>query len=364
MTTSSSKQKKTIAFVIIGLSSGGAERVISLLANTFAKNFKVVLITFIRSTPFYKLDPTIELVHCVDAITPSKGIFEALRTNYRLYKKIKGYLKKYDVDAAIAFITRANILTTLAGNRLNIPVVISDRNNPWEKDQVLAPIWLKTRKWVYPKAKFVVLQTKKIASFYDDFIPKEKIKIIPNPINPDFKFEHRDKKNIILNVGRLDEQKNQKQLIEVFAKINPKDWELHIVGEGKERKKLEALIKALKLEKSIKLLGRSDAVEKHYLESKIFVFTSLYEGFPNALLEAMYFGLPCISTDCPTGPNEMIEDGENGFLIPVQSNQELENALIKLLQSEKLRKDFGEKAHLSTLKYQIDTIAPRWQEML
>ncbi|GAB5472906.1 MAG: glycosyltransferase family 4 protein [Maribacter sp.] len=363
MTKSYSQQKKTIAFVIVGLSSGGAERVISLLANDFVKQYKVIIITFGKAEPFYPLSSDIKLVHCIDIIKPSTSIFDALKTNFKLYKKIKQYLKQYEVHSAIAFITRANILTTLAGNNLNIPVVISDRNNPWEKDQVLAPIWLKLRKWIYPRAQFVVLQTKKIADFYLDFVPKERIKIIPNPINPDFKFRETEKKNIILNVGRLDAQKNQKQLIEVFAKMKLNDWVLHIVGEGKERKNLEALIKKLNVHNSVKLIGRSDTIEKHYLESKIFAFTSLYEGFPNALLEAMAFGLPCVSTDCPTGPSELITSDENGFLIPMHSDNELEQKLSILVNHEEKRASLGEKAHLSTSKYHIDAITPLWRAL-
>lgn len=357
-------KKKTVAFVIIGLTSGGAERVLTLLANKFIEKFNVVIITLKKTTPFYELHPEIRVEYCTENIEPSTGIIQALKSNFRLFKKIKSYLKQYRVDAAIAFITRANILTTLAGNQLKIPVVISDRNNPWEKDRVLAPIWLKARKWVYPRARFVVLQTKKIADFYRDFVPDGKIKIIPNPLNPNFVMKSVPKKNIILNVGRLDLQKNQKLLIQVFSEINPNDWELHIIGEGPERDNLEKLIVHSRMQDKIMLMGRSETIEEHYQQSKIFAFTSNYEGFPNALLEAMAFGLPCISTDCPTGPSELIDNGVNGFLIPLGSRERLRINLLELMANEELRLNIGEKALLSVSKYHIDQISEQWVPLI
>src|SRR5690606_22940547 len=112
--------------------------------------------------------------------------------------------------------------------------------------------------------------------------------------------------------------------------IKNEDWALHIIGDGVNRNAYESLIKSLNIEHKVKLLGNKTNVDTYYNESSVFVFTSRFEGFPNALTEAMYFGLPSISTDCPSGPSELITDGYNGFLISVEDQQALEVQLKKL----------------------------------
>ncbi|NHF61540.1 glycosyltransferase family 4 protein [Flavobacteriaceae bacterium TP-CH-4] len=359
------KNNKTIAFVINSLSSGGAERVVSILANSLVRTYNVIIITFIDAPIFYDLDKEIKIRNCTAKIEPSKNPFQAISSNLLLIRKIGYFLKKDRVDVCIGFMTTANILAVIASKTRNIPVLISERNNPYLEDNSIPRYWKIFRRFAYPKANFLIVQTDGIKEFYKKFIRQNRLKIIPNPINPSFKkTDGIGRENIILNVGRLSDQKAQDILIRAFANIRPKDWKLHIVGEGEKKEILESLIDDLNMSGQIELLGTSENIEELYGNSKIFAFTSIFEGFPNALLEAMHFGLACISTDCPTGPRELITDGENGYLIPVNDIKALENKLIFLMNNEQEIKRIGNAASIYTQKYQADRIVSKWEDLL
>ncbi len=353
--------KKTIAFITIGLNSGGAERVVSTLSNELTKSYNVVIIT-LKTTPiFYPLDPNIKVVHCADVLKPSKNSFDAIKSNYKLYKEIKKQLRHHHADLCIGFVTTPNILATLASRSLGIPVIISERNNPFMEDVKLSKFWKILRRFVYPRADFTVVQTELIQSFFARNIDSRRLKIIPNPINPDFDSGITiPKENIVLNVGRLSDQKAQDTLIRSFANLDAPDWQLHIAGEGENREKLENLIEELNVKDRVFLLGRTDAIQSLYQKSKIFAFTSLYEGFPNALMEGLYFGLACVSTDCPSGPSELIENNKNGILIPVGGQAELEKSLQGLIDDPMARERLGKAARKTMESYDSESITKEW----
>ena len=136
---------------------------------------------------------------------------------------------------------------------------------------------------------------------------------------------------------------------------------MQIIGDGINKSKYEALIAELDLKDSVSLLGNSDKIHQYYNKASIFAFPSNYEGFPNALTEAMAFGLPCVSTDCPSGPSEVINDSDNGFLILVNDQKALEAKLQMLVNDESLRKTMGQKAQLCSQDFESKTIASQWQ---
>lgn len=357
-------KKKTIAFVTHSLAAGGAERVITTLANELSTSYNVVIITLIALPPFYALKSDIQVVHCKKEIPPSKNSFQALKTNYQLIRRIVHHLRTHKVDLCIGFLTTSNILSIIASKYLRIPVIVSERNNPYLEDGLVPRFWRIIRSRVYPFADFLVVQTETIKNYYRGKLKENKLKIIPNPINPDFKRNTViNRKNIILTVGRLADQKRQDLLIQAFANIRPVDWELHIIGEGENRPLLENLINELKLDQQVKLIGQTKNVQEHYETAKIFAFTSKYEGFPNALLEAMYFGMACVSTDCPSGPSSLIENGTNGFLIPVDDQMALEERLSALVSNEKEIENIGKAAEISTDRFAIGKIKLEWEAL-
>ena len=358
-------KKKKIAFVTYGMQSGGAERVISILSNFLIKYFEVFIIIMVDSPSFYTLNSEVTVLYCKNSSKPTKGLFEALQSNFRTYKSLLKILKENKIDLAIGFLTTYNVLATLAAKRSGIPVIISERNNPFAQSVSMGFFWKALRRLVYPWADILTVQTPRVKTFYSSFINERKLVTIPNPISPDFERTTRVKKrNIILNVGSLEHQKGQDVLIRAFSKAQLDGWELHIVGEGSQRAKLTELIAEMDLQKRVLLLGRKPDIAEHYASSKIFAFSSRYEGFPNALLEAMYFGLACVSTDCPTGPAEMIENGINGYLVAVDHIDALALKLQKLTANGDLRFTLGQAARQSVEQYRTEKIVGKWKHLV
>jgi glycosyltransferase involved in cell wall biosynthesis len=358
-------KKKKIGFIIGKLSSGGAERVISTLSNELIENFDIVIITFVKSTPFYDLDKRIKVIACRDFIDYPSSIFQSLKLNYLLIKRISRIIKTEQVDISIGFITSANILATIASKINRIPCIISERNNPLIED--VPRFWVILRRLIYPLADSVILQTEGVKKIYEKKIKPHKITILPNPISSklsELRKHSLKKEKIILTVGRLDKNKCQEILIKAYKNISPKGWKVIIIGEGNQRKKLESVIKKYNLSEKIEIISKVKSIDKYYNEASIFVFTSKTEGFPNALLEAMHFGLPCISTDCNFGPSDLIENGANGFLVPINDPIILKNQLSALINNEALRAEFSKKSKLTTKNYKSEKVIAKWEELI
>jgi glycosyltransferase involved in cell wall biosynthesis len=231
-------------------------------------------------------------------------------------------------------------------------VYVSDRSNP------KAPLGLSLKifqKLLYPRAKGIFAQTSLSKELLYKHTGNKNILLVPNPIKviPNLNI---DRKNIILNVGRLVEEKDQLTLIRMFANISIKGWELHIVGEGPLRGLLEKEINELGLEDSVKLLGRQKDLSKYFSRSKIFAFTSISEGYPNALCEAMAFPLACISFDCDAGPRDIIKNQENGFLVNMGDTEAYEKKLIELISSDELQQKLCTESIKIAHKQTVDVI--------
>ena len=358
-------KRPRISFIIHSLGSGGAERVVTTLANELCNHYEILIITFIKGDSFYPLDPAIRTFHCLEYIEPSKTLISAVRGNFLLFKRLRTIIIENHVDLLIGFMTSANVLAVLASRSVGIPVIISERNNP--NKQQTAVYWKVLRRITYPLADYVVVQTNGIKDYFKAKIKASRLQIIPNPIAPQLKKnrnDHISKQNIILNVGSLTTQKAQHVLIKAFSLIKTDDWVLVIAGEGPERKKLTDLVKELGLEKRIYLPGRTKEVHNMYNKSKIFAFSSLFEGTPNALIEAMYYGLPCVSTDCPTGPSELIENGTNGYLVPVDDVNMLAEKLSMLVADENKRNLFGRRAQKTVEPFEVGRVAKMWHHLI
>lgn len=357
--------KKKIGFVISSLSSGGAERVISNLSNVLIEKFEIVIITFVNSKPFYDLDHRIKVIHCREVYSPSKSIIQSIKLNYMLTIGIYRIFKKENIDLTIGFITSTNILTAIAAKIYGIPCIISERNNPLRGD--LPRFWMLLRNLMYPKADSLVLQTKGVKKLYEKKVEEKKLIILPNPIATELT-QLRDsnvrKEKLILTVGRLDENKNQSETIMAFKSLDLHDWRLLIIGDGVKKEFLKNLIKTHNLENKVEIISRVKDIHNYYNKASVFIFTSKTEGFPNALLEAMHFGIPCISTDCNFGPSDLINDGDNGFLIPIDDVNMLEERLYQLINNKELRADISTKAKLSTEKYVSDKVISKWENLI
>ncbi len=191
--------------------------------------------------------------------------------------------------------------------------------------------------------------------------------VIPNMMASELpeKSANLESKSVISIGSMHDNRKNFDVQIKLWKEIVQEypDWKLHIYGDGTQRPELENLKNKLGLQNSVYLHGSSNTMEKHYLDSSIFLFTSKAEGLPMVLIEAQSYGLPIVSYDCPTGPSDIIDDDINGYLIPQDDVKLLKNRLIKLMQEEKLRKEMGKTAKLNAQKFTPENVMKQWIEL-
>ena len=170
-----------------------------------------------------------------------------------------------------------------------------------------------------------------------------------------------------MTVGRLDDNKNQILLIHAFEKVAEAfpEWELYLYGDGPSRKKWEEYVKKTSCADKIRFMGQADEIYNKIDTDSIFVLSSIMEGMPNALIEAMALGLACVSTDCPCGgPKDLLKDNENGLLVPVNDADAMAEALKKLMDDEALRKNYGQKAYAYTKQLNPAIVNKMWQEYL
>jgi GalNAc-alpha-(1->4)-GalNAc-alpha-(1->3)-diNAcBac-PP-undecaprenol alpha-1,4-N-acetyl-D-galactosaminyltransferase len=357
-------KRKKIAFILPSLKAGGAERVVSTLSNQLINTFDVVIVVLYNCTPFYPLDKRVEIQFCKE-YSSTLSFLDSIRNHFDLMKRCKIYVKNANADIIIGFTTTVNIYSVLISKRINLPSIISERIHP--DYNIVNPFWNIIRKRIYPKSNALVVQTQEIMNYFLSFTDEKKVVIINNPLAEELVAQKNSealKVNHIICIGRLDSQKNQELLIRAFSNIKRKDWKLLLIGEGQLRSHYEKLIIDLKIEESIKLVGNVQDVSKYYNTAKIFVLPSNFEGFPNALIEAMSFGLACIATNCPSGPSEIIKDNENGFLIPVNDQMDLEKKLQLLIDNSELQKQFSLKAVESTALFDAAYIADNWKELI
>lgn len=361
------QEKKSIAFFCGSLQRGGAESVIVTLSNYWAKqNKKVFIITVDNKHTAYPLEYSINHLK-LDLTEESQGnIWRGVKENYKRVLKLRDILKKTQPDVLISFITDANLIALFASIGLGTKVIVSDRVDPFSEKSFTNPIKILIKRYLYRLSSSVVIQTKGSAVYYEKWLSSKKIIIINNPIQTIFCKDPvltNTKENIILSVGRLVHQKNFEMLIKSFSQVSRSNWRLVIVGEGKQREMLTQLIEEYKMGHCISLVGGTEHIIDWYKKASIFVLPSRFEGYPNALIEAMAMGLCVISTNCNYGPSEIINHGENGILIKSNSIGELKIALEMLIMDEESRNILGNKAMLIRDQLSIERIAKQWENL-
>lgn len=355
-------KERHICFVTNALAAGGAERCISLLANEFInQNCKVSIVLTEPDLPIaYFLCDMVNLIRI-----PSIRL-SSLSQTFSFFIKLRKVFKEIKPTTIICFLPEYAVFSKIAQLGYGIPIVFSERNDPKKN---LSTMKLKIfQNLALSLSKKVVFQTRGAQNYYNKKI-KEKSHIILNPFNtnnlPPYFIGKREKR--IVSVGRLTQQKNQKLLITAFsqiAKMYP-GYNLWIYGEGNLRKELEGYISALHLSGRVLLPGVEKDIFSHINSASIFVLTSDYEGLPNALIEAMALGLPCISTDCsPGGARELIENYQNGIVVPCGNETELANAISYMIDNENDAQKMGENARTIVSRMNISEIASQWLSII
>lgn len=363
-----------VTLVISSFSCGGAERAVVLLAEGFfKKGHKVSVVTLERiETDFYKLPDGVPRL-ALNIARKSPTLIHALWNNiYRLWV-LRRTIRASQPDVVISFLHQTNVLTLLALTKTSHPVIVSEQNNPRMYYIYFGSLWEKLRRVTYPKAARVVSTSQGVNEYFD-WLPPTKRAVIYNPLaavkddqstinllqgaDPDKKW--------VIAMGRLIYQKGFDILLSAFQQIANRhsDWQLLILGEGELRSELEVLRENLGLNHQVVLPGLLSNPFSLLKKSKLFVLSSRFEGFGNVLIEAMACGLPVVSTDCPSGPREIIRHEIDGLLVPNEDVSALAAAMDRLMSDEAERKLLAARAPEVAERFSLEKVIGIWEELI
>jgi GalNAc-alpha-(1->4)-GalNAc-alpha-(1->3)-diNAcBac-PP-undecaprenol alpha-1,4-N-acetyl-D-galactosaminyltransferase len=358
-----------VILTIPSLSSGGAERVLTILANGWAaRGWEVSIISLDDPSwqSFYLLEPQMRWTRLglmKEAANPLTGLWNNLKRLRGLRKAIR----QGKPQVVISFIDTMNVLTLLATRGLKVKVLVSERSDPMKHD--IGRFWRWLRRQVYPWANFLVVQNQQVRSFFQP-VMGDRIRLIPNPVPAPVveigETPYLPARPVVLTVGRLVREKGYDLLIQAFAqaqKCNP-GWQLLILGEGLQRAELEKLAASLGLIGLVHLPGRVKNPYDYYHKADLFVLPSRYEGLPNALCEAMVHGLPVIATNCSAGVSEVVEDGVNGVLVSPEDIAGLSSALENLMADPERRANLGQQAARVRSRFGVEQVMQMWEDLI
>jgi N-acetylgalactosamine-N,N'-diacetylbacillosaminyl-diphospho-undecaprenol 4-alpha-N-acetylgalactosaminyltransferase len=368
-------RKKRVAILIFSLGSGGAERVVSILLNSLYREFEFTLF-LMNSRIDYRTPKEIKVVYLQSSEPFESGIKKLLKLP--LFGWIyRNHLIRGEFDISLSLLNRPNYINVFAkifGS--SVKSVISERGNP-STHYSSSRVGKGLVKWLYPKADLITCNSYgNRLDLIESFGVDGEIKVLQNPIDlSGIELSKGEGKNRFITVGRLDSGKNHKLQIDALSEIDG-NWSLQIVGDGVLRGELESYIKQKNLSDRVELLGRQSNPFKYLQQADYFLFSSSHEGFPNVLLEALSVGLPVLSTDCRSGPREILSEDreysrnieslevvEYGVLTPVGDLKEFKRGVELLLQEgdevKRLRKVSRNRAEEFSLQNQLEL----WREL-
>jgi len=354
---------KTITFLISGLGRGGSERVISVLSNLYSKqNIAVSVISMNDTGCYYEFDDNVNIEYIS---SEKKSPIKIIKSVFKLIKVIK----KSNTDIVVAFGESSSLYGIITKFFIRKPLAIAIRQNPMQLKFYIRFLII----IFYRFADFLILQTKFQKKWSDKHFKNLHKKILNNPIkiasivNP---YLESEKSIDFLAVGNIKWEKNYTDLILAFNNIKNKisnKAQLHCAGRyftEKDKIAITELINKCELNDRVVMLGSVDDVGALYRKAKIYVISSLHEGMPNALLEAMSNGIPSISSNWP-GVSNIISNNENGMIVPLKDIDALSEMMLELYNNEELRHQLSKKSYLEVNKnFSEKIVGQKWLDTL
>lgn len=359
---------RKIAFHLNCLEQGGAERVVTNLANQFAEEgYEVIVATEWYGENEFQLGAGVRRVH-VGLLESDKKKPHAVQMLIRV-NRLRHFLKEEKPDILIPFARKAIYRGLMAAYFIRIPVLISIRTDPvghydMPLDKIQIPL-------LFPRADGCVFQTEGAKAFFAPRL-QDNSRIILNPIHEKYIGTAKPavRTKTVVQSGRLVDFKNQPMLIRAFVKVHEKhpDYDLKIYGGDSfdgTKQILEDLICENQAQDYIRLMGASDTLEKELSDAALFAFTSDWEGLPNALMEAMALGLPIVATDCPCGgPRTIMTHEKDGLLIPIKDEQALVDGINRLIEDPTLAERLGDEARKIADKANGQAVYEQWRDYI
>ncbi len=341
------------------------------LVSRLVERHAVTLLTLDDATgDRYSLDGRVQRIP-LSVMSHSRHLWAAILSNRRRVTAVRRAVRDSHPDVVLSFCDKNNVLALVACQPLGVPVVVSEHTDPRHQD--IGPVWSLLRRRSYRRAAAAIALTEETAEYITRWTgpgADRRPAVIPPAVDPPQSAQPATAPAVgatvprdaappshagfrWLAVGRLSPEKAFERAIAAFAAVADDfpAWSLAIAGEGPERERLQRMIDASAAGERIALLGWVDDVAALRSQSDAFVLTSLYEGFPVSLLEAMSAGLACVAVDCESGPAEVIRDGENGLLVPQNDPDRLRQAMLRVMQDESLRRRLGAEAQKAAAHY-------------
>ena len=357
-----------VTLIIFSLGGGGAQRVISNMANYWAKhNWAVTLVTYGdgSASDAYELHPAVAYRQ-LGIKGRSGNPIEAIVRNLKRLLIIRKAIKNTDPRAVISFLDKINVRTILSCLGLGCPVIVSERVDPAHHS--IGRVWSILRRLSYRYATRIVTQTAAAMRYFPESI-QQKGRVIPNPLAIPKECRVATyclRRKIVMGMGRLTHQKGFDLLLRAFSIASSRhlEWSLAIWGEGDARGELESLCDELGLQGRVKFAGWTDEPLEEMRRAGIFVLSSRYEGFPNVLCEAMACALPVVSFDCPSGPSQIIRDGMDGVLVPPGDVHALASVMDRLMEHQSVRARLGANAVDVVERFGMERVMEMWESVV
>jgi glycosyltransferase involved in cell wall biosynthesis len=354
--------------VAAGLDLGGTQRILSMMANHWAATGRSVRLLTLSSaaSDFYVLDPRVDRVG-LDLIDRSSSVWGAILANATRVATLRRAMLAGRPDCVISFGDTSNCLALLATLGTDVKVIVAERSDP--RRLPIGTSWAVLRRRLYPRAHAVVVQTDRVVPWTQGFVPANRIRVIPNFVRaPRLHASLSSRPSAarqVVALGRLSDEKGFDVLIRAFARCAPDQpqWSLVIAGEGARRRDLEAQVAEAGVADRVRLPGRVRDTETLLAASDLFVLSSRFEGFPNALLEAMSVGLPTIAFDCDSGPAAIIRTGLDGVLVPAGDIDALAREMNRLMGDDSERIRLGREAEAVTHRFGLTGIMQLWESL-
>lgn len=374
-------KNRNIVILALHLGAGGAEKVICNVANILCKNNNVTIISTYKLSdkPAFEIDEKVKIEYLMTNLQPNKRqlktalkhlhiidfIKEAIHSMKILYLRKKLMIKKIkQIEADIIISTRIlhnNWVGKYAKKRI---IKIAQEHNYHNNNKKYIKKLIKSLKNI----DYLMPTSKGLSNFYEGKIGKTKIKYIPNYVERKIDEVSELKNKVIISVGRLEQVKGFPDLIDVFAifqKDHP-EWSLKIVGKGSQEELLRNKIRAMNLQDKVFLIGEKNTEElaEEYYNASLYVMTSYSESFGLVLLEAASFGLPLIAFDSAEGAKEIIQNGQNGYLIQNRNKEDMSNKIEEIIENREQMITLAKNAKNVLNVFSKENVEKEWKEFL